>query len=199
MYVPHPTGSWIAGPPPMDSGVREGTIGIWNAKGECLRLLEGHTNWVLRFGVSADGRYLVSGSEDRTTRIWNTRKWQTEHVIRPPLRSPPEFFAFSSPKDLAIGHRDGLVTFWDLESGSENGTWSAFGDALSGLIVTPDKRLLATSRSSANLNVYSLMQSEAVATIQLDVGYVEHFAASHDGRTIAYCGNDGKVRTVRFR
>ncbi|MCA9151303.1 MAG: protein kinase [Planctomycetales bacterium] len=194
-----PDGSWIAGPAPANSNVREGTIGIWNFQGDCVRLLEGHTNWVLRFGVSRDGQFLVSGSEDQTTRVWNTKTWKTEHVLAPPLRSSPEYFAFGSSTELAIGHRDGRITFWNLVTGADCGMWAAFGDSLSGLFATPDKRLLATCRSSANLQVYSLERSEVVATLQLSAGYIEHFSVAPDGRTIGYAGKDGRLRTMRIQ
>jgi WD40 repeat protein len=35
-----------------------------------LRSLEGHTHWVLAVAVSPDGRTIVSGSDDRTVKVW---------------------------------------------------------------------------------------------------------------------------------
>ena len=45
---------------------------LWNtATGECLRTLEGHTEWC--FGGAERGRVrVVSGSSDNTVRLWNT-------------------------------------------------------------------------------------------------------------------------------
>ena len=33
--------------------------------------LEGHTNWVTSVSISADGRRVVSGSDDNTVRVWD--------------------------------------------------------------------------------------------------------------------------------
>ena len=42
---------------------------VWNIRtGECMHTLEGHTNEVLC--VAFDGTTIVSGSWDRTVRIW---------------------------------------------------------------------------------------------------------------------------------
>src|SRR5439155_18552045 len=41
--------------------------------GKELRLLEGHTGWVQSLGLSADGRFLVSGSMDGSVRLWGAK------------------------------------------------------------------------------------------------------------------------------
>jgi len=48
------------------------TARVWDLEtGECLRILEGHTGWVIAAALHADGRRAVTGSEDRTVRVWD--------------------------------------------------------------------------------------------------------------------------------
>jgi WD40 repeat protein len=49
------------------------TIHIWNAETGDLMAgpLEGHSNLVNSVIYSPDGKHIVSGSEDRTIRVWN--------------------------------------------------------------------------------------------------------------------------------
>jgi WD40 repeat protein len=46
-------------------------VKVWEAEsGRLLRSLEGHTGWVNAVAVSPDGRFIVSGSDDRTVKVW---------------------------------------------------------------------------------------------------------------------------------
>jgi len=51
--------------------------------GEPLRTpLEGHQDWVLSVAFSPDGKRIVSGSEDKTIRLWDS---ETEEPLQSPL------------------------------------------------------------------------------------------------------------------
>lgn len=191
-------GDWLAGPPPSgDDYVQEGTIGLWDAEsGECIRELTGHTNWVLKLVVSENGRYLISGSEDGTTRVWDTTMWRTLHTISPEMRSSAEHLVADNNGRLYIGHRDGWITCWNLKTGQQVAEWAVFGDALTSMSLTRDGRLLATSRSGENLKVLLASTGERLVSLNLGVGYVRYFAVSQDGRDIVWSGKTGTKRVV---
>jgi WD40 repeat protein len=45
---------------------------LWNAEDEkLLKILEGHSNWVVSLAFSPDVRFLISGAGDSTARIWS--------------------------------------------------------------------------------------------------------------------------------
>jgi hypothetical protein len=54
------------------SGSYDGTLAIWDIKsGACVRVLAGHSHWVLHAVVTTDGRHIISASRDRTIRVWD--------------------------------------------------------------------------------------------------------------------------------
>ena len=61
----------ILGPDRIVSGSDDKTVKIWNTDGECLKTLEGHSNYVFSVAILGPDR-IVSGSQDKTVKIWNT-------------------------------------------------------------------------------------------------------------------------------
>lgn len=58
------------------------TLRLWDLdSGQCLRVLEGHTNPVTAVALTPDGRRTVSGSEDRTLRLWDLNSGQCLRVL----------------------------------------------------------------------------------------------------------------------
>jgi RNA polymerase sigma factor (sigma-70 family) len=67
-----PDGKVLAAPGYTEPGPREHVIDLWDPlTGVLLRTLQGHTDRIWDVAFSADGKTLVSGSDDQTIRCWN--------------------------------------------------------------------------------------------------------------------------------
>ena len=49
---------------------------------QVLKVLEGHTGPVLAVAISTDGAKIVSGSEDKTMRVWSVETGEVQPVIQ---------------------------------------------------------------------------------------------------------------------
>jgi transcription initiation factor TFIID subunit 5 len=107
----HPNSNYVA------TGSSDKTCRLWDAlKGDCVRLLTGHTGAVQALAMSPCGRYLASGGEDRNVLVWDLgsgRKIGALHGHEGMVYS----LAFSADSSvLASGAADNTVRLWDVKA-----------------------------------------------------------------------------------
>ncbi|XP_031554787.1 autophagy-related protein 16-1-like [Actinia tenebrosa] len=141
---------------------------VWTVGDERLRhTLTGHQNKVMTAKFMGDSTKVVSGSHDRTLKIWDLRSKACIKTI----------FAGSSCNDLVInevigsqiisGHFDKRVRFWDTRSESNVGEISLQGKVTS-LDLSPDMNQVLASTRDDTVKVIDLRMSQVVSTFSAE-------------------------------
>ena len=79
----------------------------------CIRDRSGHTDVVRAVAVFADGTKVVSGSGDRTMKIWDTKSGEELHTLSGHRRSVTAVAVFVDGKRIVSGSADGTVKIWN--------------------------------------------------------------------------------------
>ena len=107
------------------SGSNYGTIQLlspWTSGYKVGNPLQGHTSFVTSVAFSPDRRYIVSGSNDRTIRLWDA---QTGGQVGNPLQGHTDSVqsvTFSPDgRHIVSGSYDRTIRFWDAQTGGQVG------------------------------------------------------------------------------
>jgi dipeptidyl aminopeptidase/acylaminoacyl peptidase len=166
---------------------------LWDVKtGKEKAVFKGHEAEINRVSFSPDGRTLVSGSQDCTTRLWDVETGREKAVLNGHSHSPSNF----SPdgRTLALGSRD--IRLWNVETGKEKSVLKGHEFPVSSVSFSPDGRTLASASMDRTLRLLDVETGKEKAALTVFPGKVFGVSFSPDGRTLAWSGTFDK--TIRL-
>jgi WD40 repeat protein len=83
-------------------------------------VLTGHTNTIDAVAFSPDGRFVASGSHDRTVKIWNSRTGELIHTLLGHTASVQGLVFTADSEHLISVSPDRRIRFWDVLGGQDN-------------------------------------------------------------------------------
>ncbi|EMR91224.1 putative beta transducin-like protein [Botrytis cinerea BcDW1] len=166
----------------------------WNAM---LQTLEGHTSTVRSVAFSPDGKQVVSGSYDKTVRLWDTT---TGLQIQPTLEghtSTVTSVAFSPDgKQVVSGSYDDTVRLWDTATGLQiQPTLEGHTNSVTSVAFSPDGKQVVSGSDDDTVRLWDTATGLQIQpTLEGHTKSVTSVAFSPDGKQIVSGSWDKTVR-----
>jgi WD40 repeat protein len=162
------------------------TVRLWDpATGtERAREFEGHNAGVTAVALSPDRQLLATAGEQ--VRLWDAQTGKPGRV----LATSAAALAFAPDgKTLATAGRDGIVHFWEVESGKETGQLKGHKHMLIAVAFSPDGKALASADVQACVRVWDVGAAKETQQMDMKSGAERlALAFSPDGKTLACAG-----------
>ena len=158
--------------------------------------LIGHSDWIRSLAFSPDSKTLLSGSNDKTVRLWDVETGQLLHLLTG-HRKRVKCVGISPDGQLLLScSPDGQVRAWDRKLLTHKKT----GDShyivkassrtitlVSALPVSPDRRspIFATGAEHGKVSIWNLETGQWQRTIQAHSSPILSLAFSKDGQWLA--------------
>ncbi len=169
----------------------ESAIKVWNARSHALMFdLKGHTDHVRSLQYSPDGKSLVSGSYDRTVRLWDLASKTQRSMLSAQAMPINEARFFPDGRRLAIAtgdwkahQRPGSLVFWDLDQNTSRILAAHQGEVKS-LAISADGATVVTGGTDG-IRVWDAKTGSPRQFLEAADPSVHALAFSIDGRYLA--------------
>jgi WD40 repeat protein len=159
--------------------------------------LKGHTEAVYAVAFTADGKQVVTGSFDKTLKVWDAASGKELKTFGGPKGHQNLVLSLSLSPDgslLASGGSDNTAKIWDFPTGRHLREF-ACATAVNAIALSPDGTKLASVGQDGSATVFNAANGKELFSLTGHTGAVTGVCFSANGQALASCGAD---KTLRF-
>jgi guanine nucleotide-binding protein subunit beta-2-like 1 protein len=208
------------GSPLVISGSRDKKIIIWNVNlqnpeeitgnsenktdeklvGKPLKSLAGHSHFVSSLAISKDSKHLVSGSWDKTCRLWDLETYKTRQLLSGHKKDVLAV-SFSSDNRLIIsGSMDQSVKFWSIKGEEKHkiDDFNGWVSCINHIKRAEKQNLIAVGSWDQSVKLYDAKELTYLNSVEgFDYGVVS-ICSDQDGEFLFSGEKNGKIRVHKL-
>jgi len=178
----------------------ENVIHVWDLVGrrELQPPLTGHTKDVTCLAFKKNGAELLSGSKDKSVRLWNVGT-RTQKQLLLNHTGDVSAVAFANRGNVAAsGGADGVARLWDLDEGKQLREFKGHQDTVLAVALFDDGQrkvlLTACGKNDPDIRLWNADDGSEIKRFKGHTAAVNCLAFSADGRRFLSAGDDNTVR-----
>jgi WD40 repeat protein len=147
---------------------------------------------ILTLAVMPDNKRVITGSTDKTLKIWELNTWAPLHTLSGHSGSVQSVAVTREGKYAVSGSSDQTVRIWDLIKDKPVFTLKGHTGIVSCVSLTPCDNFIVSASHDSSLKIWSLANGELIASFTGE-GAFTHCVAAPDGRTIVIGDVSGRL------
>jgi WD40 repeat protein len=159
-----------------------------------VQIIHAHKDMIFGLEISQDAKYIASGSDDGTAKIWDALSREELMTVNSNT-GPVTYVALNADGTrLATAGFDGIARVWDANSGKELLTLKGHEGPIFGIAFNPDGTQVVTAGVDKTAIIWQAATGERLRTLRGHKDTVWKVSYSPDGTHIVTCSSDRSVR-----
>ncbi|NCQ97801.1 MAG: hypothetical protein GPJ11_00005, partial [Microcystis aeruginosa L211-101] len=156
--------------------------------------LEGHDSLVNSVNFSPDGKTLVSGSWDKTIKLWNVETGQEIRTLKGHDNYVTSVNFSPDGKTLVSGSWDKTIKLWNVKTGQEIRTLKGHYALVSSVNFSPDGKTLVSGSNDYTIKLWNVETGQEIRTLKGHDSFVQSVNFSPDGKTLVSGSADNTIK-----
>ena len=179
---------------PTDQGLRCLTPSLIPPGSPLIRTLKDHSESVTAIAVTPDGKTVISGSSDRTIKIWNLETGTEKDTLKGHSESVYAIAVTPDGQTVISGSGDKTIKIWNLVTGEEKSTLEGHINSVRAIAVTPDGKTVISGSRDKTIKIWNLETGEEKNTLKGHSQSVYAIAVTPDGKTVISGSSDNTIK-----
>ncbi|PSB43226.1 hypothetical protein C7B80_24915 [Cyanosarcina cf. burmensis CCALA 770] len=166
---------------------------------DSVKSLIGHSEWIRAIAFSPDGKYLISGSNDRTVRLWDLQTGQLIRLLKG-HKERVKYLRVSEDGNLIIsGSADSTLKIWEIETGNCIRTIKTSQNpqtVLNAIAINASQHTIATGSTSVQgtVKLWNWQTGEMIDAVRAASSGIRSLAMSQDGKILVSGSGGGTIK-----
>ncbi|BAZ29595.1 serine/threonine protein kinase with WD-40 repeats [Cylindrospermum sp. NIES-4074] len=148
-----------------------------------VKTLTEYSGDVNAVAISPDGKTFVSGSDDKTIKIWNLQTGELKSTLTGHSNSVYSVAISPDGKTFVSGSGDKTIKIWNLQTGELKSTLTGHSNSVYSVAISPDGKTFVSGSGDKTIKIWNLQTGELKSLTGLS-SWVRSVAISPDGNTL---------------
>ncbi len=167
------------------------------ASGNVTKTFVGHEAPITALNFSADNARLISGSADKTARVWNLTDGALLANFAVHTNAVTAVGLNSNGTQAVSGAADNFLKVWNVADAKEIANCAGHGGAISAALFTPNNQTVVSASADQTIRLWNPTNGQQAAAFGFGQP-ITSLALSLDGNKLAATGSDNNVRVLQL-